>query len=200
MTDVAAAPNLIVLGASRLAAEAVASTLARHGLRLDPAVAVDIAVVVAPDEAVWAQVRGLDVPCVLLADEAPTGHELVDAVDCGLQGVVPSTSGPDHLVEMLQLVASGDSALTTRQLREAVDGLRRARAAQDPVDLSPRERDILASIDRGESVKQTAHRLGISPRTVDNTQRILFRKLSARNRAQAVARAHALGLLTSEAS
>ena len=62
--------------------------------------------------------------------------------------------------------------------------------------LTPREIDILASIDRGEVVKQTARQLGISEKTVQNIQSRLFRKLGARNRAQAVARAHELGLLT----
>lgn len=200
MTDAVPDPNLAVLGGSRLATEAVASSLARLGLRIDPAAPADVVLLVDPDDAAWTHARGLDVPCVLLADAAPTGQALVDAVGCGLHGVVPTTAGADDLFPVLQLVISGDSALSPRQLREAVDGLRRARAAQGPVELSPRERDILSSIDRGESVKQTAYRLGISPRTVDNTQRILFRKLSARNRAQAVARAHALGLLASEAS
>ena len=44
-------------------------------------------------------------------------------------------------------------------------------------------------------MKQTARDLGIAPKTVENLQGRLFRKLGARNRAQAVARAHALGLL-----
>jgi DNA-binding NarL/FixJ family response regulator len=137
---------------------------------------------------------------VLLADRAPEGQALVDAVGCGLHAVVPATASADVLLDAARRLASGDTLLAPRQLREAVDGLRRARMAHGPVDLSPREREILESIDRGESVKQTAYRLGISPRTVDNTQRILFRKLTARNRAQAVARAHALGLLHPEAS
>ncbi|HJR25601.1 MAG TPA: helix-turn-helix transcriptional regulator, partial [Acidimicrobiales bacterium] len=62
-------------------------------------------------------------------------------------------------------------------------------------DLTPRERQILLSIDRGESVKQTARSLGISPKTVENLQSRLFSKLDVRNRAQAVSHAHGLGIL-----
>lgn len=191
---------MIVLGTSQLATEAVTASLAKHGLLIGDASAADIAVLVAPDDAVWTQLRNLDVPGVLLADDAPEGTALIDAVACGLHGVVPSTCEADELAAMLRRVGGGDSGLSTVQLRAAVDGLRRTSNVPDTIDLSPREREIVESIDRGESVKQTAHRLGISPRTVDNTQRILFRKLSARNRAQAVARAHALGLISSEAS
>jgi DNA-binding NarL/FixJ family response regulator len=62
-------------------------------------------------------------------------------------------------------------------------------------EVSMREHQILESIDRGLSVKQTALALGVSPKTVENLQSRLFGKLGARNRAQAVYRAHQLGLL-----
>ena len=64
-----------------------------------------------------------------------------------------------------------------------------------PISISGRELDLLRSIERGESVKQTARALGIAIKTVENTQRLLFRKIDVRNRAQAMARAHELGLL-----
>ena len=64
------------------------------------------------------------------------------------------------------------------------------------LSLTPREREILASIDRGDSVRQTARSLGIAVKTVENLQGRLFRKLGVRNRAQAVAAAHNRGLLS----
>ncbi|MFI5896142.1 LuxR family transcriptional regulator [Actinoplanes sp. NPDC051513] len=62
-------------------------------------------------------------------------------------------------------------------------------------ELTVREADILRSIARGDTVRQTARSLGIAEKTVENTQARLFRKLGARNRAGALATAHALGLL-----
>jgi LuxR family maltose regulon positive regulatory protein len=62
---------------------------------------------------------------------------------------------------------------------------------------TPRELDVLLGIARGDSIKQTARALGISPKTVESLQTGLFRKLGVRNRAQAVTRAHALGLVGS---
>lgn len=72
---------------------------------------------------------------------------------------------------------------------------------QDPVwarwrlALTPRERDILTSISAGHTTKQTARRLGISARTVENLQGSLYRKLRVHNRSAALAAAHDLDLL-----
>ncbi|MFI6096799.1 response regulator transcription factor [Lentzea sp. NPDC051213] len=62
--------------------------------------------------------------------------------------------------------------------------------------LTHREHDILESIARGESVRQTAHALGIAVKTVESEQRQLFFKLRVHNRAQALSEAQRLGLLT----
>ena len=69
--------------------------------------------------------------------------------------------------------------------------------AQAELRLTPRELSILESVERGESVKQTARSLGIAMKTVENLQSRMFRKLGARNRAHAVTIAHRLGLLDS---
>lgn len=61
--------------------------------------------------------------------------------------------------------------------------------------LTHRENDIIASIARGESVRQTAQALGIAVKTVEAEQRQLFFKLRVHNRAQALAEAHRLGLV-----
>ncbi|HEX3791858.1 MAG TPA: LuxR C-terminal-related transcriptional regulator [Pseudonocardiaceae bacterium] len=62
-------------------------------------------------------------------------------------------------------------------------------------ELTPRERDILGSIARGHTIRQTGRMLGIAAKTVENTQARLFRKLGARNRAETMTIARDLGLL-----
>ena len=101
-----------------------------------------------------------------------------------------------HLLTMGRADAGG-SGLTGPQARRLVDALqvRGRREFDDPASITGREHDILAAIEAGLSVKQTAQRLDISPRTVENTQRLLFRKLGVRSRSQAVARALEAGLL-----
>jgi DNA-binding NarL/FixJ family response regulator len=73
----------------------------------------------------------------------------------------------------------------------------RRRNGETSHNLTKRERDILDSIARGESVRQTAQALGIAIKTVQSEQRQLFSKLNARNRPQALTNARGLGLVDS---
>ncbi|HET9143184.1 helix-turn-helix transcriptional regulator, partial [Actinophytocola sp.] len=65
-----------------------------------------------------------------------------------------------------------------------------------PNALTCRERDILASVALGHSVRQTAQTLGIAVKTVQSVQRQLFSKLGARNRLDALNRARDLHLVS----
>jgi DNA-binding CsgD family transcriptional regulator len=77
-----------------------------------------------------------------------------------------------------------------------VERLRAGKVATDTAPiLTRREMEILLSIERGESVRETATGLGISVKTVQNLQSRLFHKLGARNRSQAIARAYEVGLV-----
>lgn len=69
------------------------------------------------------------------------------------------------------------------------------RSPRSPVTLTGRERDILASIACGDTVRQTAQRLGIAIKTVQSEQRQLFSRLGATNRAEALILASGLGLV-----
>ncbi|MEV0381159.1 LuxR C-terminal-related transcriptional regulator [Nonomuraea sp. NPDC050643] len=64
--------------------------------------------------------------------------------------------------------------------------------------LTCRELEILDSIARGHSVRQTGEVLGISIKTVENIQARLFAKLAVRNRAESLAVAYELGLMPGE--
>ena len=61
--------------------------------------------------------------------------------------------------------------------------------------LSSRERSILEGIGQGKSNKEIAKDLSIAPETVKSHVKNIFVKLAVKKRAQAVARAHGLGLV-----
>jgi len=61
--------------------------------------------------------------------------------------------------------------------------------------LSRRETGVLQMIAHGMSNKRIAQSLGITPETVKSHAKSIFVKLATRTRAQAVARAEAIGFL-----
>jgi two-component system response regulator DesR len=61
--------------------------------------------------------------------------------------------------------------------------------------LTDREREVLALIAAGSTNREIAERLYLSPHTVKEHTSALYRKLQARNRAEAVQRAQRVGLL-----
>ena len=61
--------------------------------------------------------------------------------------------------------------------------------------LSPRERTVLNLINDGQSNKNIARTLGISPETVKSHVKNIFAKLAVEKRTQAINRARSLGLV-----
>jgi LuxR family transcriptional regulator, maltose regulon positive regulatory protein len=71
---------------------------------------------------------------------------------------------------------------------------RRRKSTSDA--LSPREIATIGLIGQGQSNKEIARTLGIAPETVKSHVKHIFLKLEVESRAQAVSRAHALGLIS----
>jgi DNA-binding NarL/FixJ family response regulator len=61
--------------------------------------------------------------------------------------------------------------------------------------LSDRERQVLHMVAAGKTNREIADRLFLSPHTIKDHTSALYRKIGARNRAQAIIRAQRLGLL-----
>jgi len=69
------------------------------------------------------------------------------------------------------------------------------KAEQPEPLLTAREREVLDLIAAGSTNREIAERLYLSPHTVKEHTSVLYRKLRARNRAEAVQRAQRIGLL-----
>ena len=68
------------------------------------------------------------------------------------------------------------------------------RADGNATPLSPREREVLELVAQGATNREIAAALHLSPHTIKEHTSSLYRKLQARNRAEAVQRAQTLGL------
>ncbi len=155
-----------------------------------------VAVLVDPTVADWDRARACGARVVLISHTPLEGCSLTDAVMAGADAVLHTDAGTDEIRRAVAVVAAGGTLLDHHQARALAETARAL--AADPnaaTRLTPREADILHCVESGLSVKQTALRLGIALKTVENLQSRLFRKLGARNRAQAVMLARSRGLL-----
>jgi DNA-binding NarL/FixJ family response regulator len=100
----------------------------------------------------------------------------------GASGFVSKDMQSEELVRAVRAVARGATLFPPK-------------AAQPAPPLSGREREVLQLIGAGATNREIAERLHLSPHTVKEHTSALYRKLGARNRAEAVQRAQRVGLL-----
>ncbi|MEV4171914.1 LuxR C-terminal-related transcriptional regulator [Nonomuraea sp. NPDC049709] len=143
------------------------------------------AVLVDPVPADWALPAGLGARAVAVPTMPPEPAMVTDAVGRGAYAVLWLRDVPELLCAVLELVA-----------REyLVVGAGMCRWLSPVPRLTGREREVLASIARGHTIRQTARLLGIASKTVESTRARLFRKLGARNRSEALTNAYRAGLV-----
>jgi DNA-binding NarL/FixJ family response regulator len=101
----------------------------------------------------------------------------------GASGFIPKEWGAADIARAVRMVGLG---MTVFQPQVADDAV--------AASLSAREHEVLDMIARGATNREIAAALHLSPHTIHEHTSSLYRKLGARNRADAVQRAHRLGL------
>jgi DNA-binding NarL/FixJ family response regulator len=126
------------------------------------------------------------------------------ALRAGASGFLLKDAGPSELLQAIRIVDAGNAllapAITRRLITEFV---RRPDPREHPAqlgELTEREREILRLVATGLSNDEIARRLVISPLTAKTHVSRILRKLGCRDRAQLVALAYEIGLVTPGAS
>jgi two-component system, NarL family, nitrate/nitrite response regulator NarL len=159
-----------------------------------------IAALVDPEPSDWGIVEELSVPAILVHSKPLDSGEVADALANGASSLVQAETIEDHFLPVLRMAGQGYLVVDSKPMRPLIGAVRarwerQAPGGNDLPELTARESDILRYGAQGYSIRQTARLLGIAPKTVENIQTHLFRKLGVRNRAGAVAVASALGML-----
>jgi len=157
-----------------------------------------VAVLVDPQERDWELVADLSIPAILVHSKPFDSPELASALATGASALVAADRIEAHFLSVLRMVSQGYLVVDSMPMRPLIEaaGVRWDEPGRGGLpELTSRESDILSSMARGHSIRQTARELGIAPKTVENVQTRLFRKLGVRNRAGALAVADAFGLL-----
>jgi two-component system, NarL family, nitrate/nitrite response regulator NarL len=163
-----------------------------------------VGALVDPAQEDWDLVAELGIPAVLVHSKPVDPPELAEALASGATALIPADRIEEHFLSVLRMVSQGYLVVGSRPMRPLI-GAVRARwedgvaGRLDLPELTAREGDILRCLAQGYSIRQTARVLGIAPKTVENVQTRLFRKLGVRNRSGAFAVADAFGLLPATA-
>lgn len=111
-----------------------------------------------------------------------TGHGNIGmAVDALKAGAVDFLEKPFTETKLFEAVEAALSKAAAPPHTEAVH-----EAAKQMAELTPRERQVLEGLARGEAHKQIAHDLGISARTVELHRARMLRRLGTRHLADAL--------------
>ena len=125
---------------------------------------------------------------ILILTTFGTSDALGHALSAGALGAVMKNVPFPELVRAIRTVATGK--------RFVSPDIERILASRPPLPpLSPRQGEILSAIARGLSNTEIANLLGIGPDMVKTHVNLLFKKLGASNRAEAVDIAHRRHLL-----
>jgi DNA-binding NarL/FixJ family response regulator len=130
-----------------------------------------------------------DTPVIMLTSHADS-DALFDAIDAGASGYVLKRVGSSDLVDAVRTVASGGSLLDPAVTSRVLDRLRNARRVEEAgafVDLTDRERRVLAFVADGASNRQIADAMGLAEKTIRNYVSSVLSKLALDSRSQAAA-------------
>jgi DNA-binding NarL/FixJ family response regulator len=164
-----------------------------------------VAALVDPGPGDWELVEDLGVPAILVHSKPLEPAELAEALARGASALVSADKIDNHFLSVLTMVGQGYLVVDSMPMRLLIGAAharwdQRVPGVRDLPELTARESDILRSAAQGYSIRRTAQVLGIAPKTVENIQTRLFRKLGVRNKSGALAVADAFGLLPALAS
>ncbi len=130
----------------------------------------------------------LDTQFVMLTVYEDADH-IFNALVAGASGYLLKRMPREELLAALKDVHAGGSPMSSHIARKVVQSFQRIDSQRPTeVDLSPREREVLALLARGYLYKEIAESLQISVLTVNSYIRRIYEKLHVRSRAQAVAK------------
>ncbi|MFT4191921.1 MAG: response regulator transcription factor [Comamonas sp.] len=138
------------------------------------------------------------------------------AIQAGATGYLLKQTSLDELAAQIRTVHAGGSLISPRIARRLLEHFRATHTSADavgstapahttepgeaaegdsrPIRLSLREREVLEHVTQGFTAQGIGVQMGLSHWTIQTYIRRIYEKLGARNRAEAVNRAHQLGL------
>jgi DNA-binding NarL/FixJ family response regulator len=124
---------------------------------------------------------------------------VVSAIRAGADGYLLKDSSASVILDGIEVTLAGGAPISASAAVYLLDRLRTGTeievAAPENSGLTPREVELLELFAKGESYKDAARTLGISPLTIGNHVKSIYRKLAVHSRGEAVYEAIKTGQL-----
>lgn len=138
---------------------------------------------------------------ILIVTSFGDRETVVGAIRAGADGYLLKDSNVTQILDGIEATLAGGAPVSAAAAVYLLDRLRRDPAieieqvAQENAGLTPREVELLQLFAKGESYKEAARALGISPLTVGNHVKSIYRRLAVHSRGEAVYEAIKTGQL-----
>lgn len=120
-------------------------------------------------------------------------ERIIELLDAGASGYISKYIDPSELSDKVHALINGQDVYDAVAASRLISALRRPKPSASK--LSPREIEALELMAHGKDTTAIAEALFISPHTVKDIVRQVFKKLSVRDRAAAVAEGFRLGYI-----
>ena len=139
-------------------------------------------------------------PKILVLTGRDDSEALFESMRAQVEGYLDKSDAFENIGELIEEVASGKQLITAQQQQIAIshlgDLIRSTRQSSNATaTVTDREKQVLQLIGEALTTHQMAKRLGLSERTVESHISKLYKRLDARNRVEALAKARKLGLI-----
>lgn len=142
------------------------------------------------------RVRELKLPTrTLLLTMCEDNESVLMGVRAMVAGFVCKSAVADELVAAVLQIAQGGEYFEKSIYLKAFEAIRALASEEQPVGISPREREVLQLLADGLSTKLIADKLHLSGHTVSNHRISLLRKFSVHNAAELIRKASELNLI-----
>jgi DNA-binding NarL/FixJ family response regulator len=139
-------------------------------------------------------------PAIIVVSDVEDPHQIIDAVDKGVRGYIPTSVPLQVAIEAMHLVQAGGVFVPASSLMAATRSSEGARTPRTGTPKEPsnrlfttRQAAVVEALRRGKANKIIAHELNMRESTVKVHVRNIMKKLKARNRTEVAFMTNSLG-------
>lgn len=111
---------------------------------------------------------------------------IFEALAAGACGYLVKRTPPNKLLEAIREISAGGSPMSSHIARKVVQAFQSSEGRSQPVQLAPREREVLDLLSKGRAYKQIADEMNLHIGTVRTYVRRIYEKLHVNCRTEAV--------------